>query len=319
MNAASRQRLIRIVAGVAITVFWLVMMFTLVRDRILPERREKALSSQTVDPATLVANWKDYRENMVVRYESPLSHQWIRIGAAMTSVTQTGYGFRAEFRFGVGLQILGMPRNVAISAAADLDSAFNLNSFVIQTGLAGMDFTLAGLATEELLYTQLAQGGEIRRSKFSLDRRISFLEAVRPAATRQFQVKPGNSISIPVVDPVWSMQRGVLEVRVRDAEEINVGGQKVRAYKVESRLNDFVSTSWVDDQGNTLKRQLAGGLTLERASEGQVRASAELDRNPMVIPRLDPKDFANIPAQPLSSLAEKRDTPLSVIRSITRP
>lgn len=305
-----RTGTIRKIVGVGITLFWLVMMFTLVRGRILPERREKELASQSMEPSALTHDWKDLRETMIVRYGDT------RIGSAATSVVRTMSGYAAEVEFGLNMDLLGMPRNIGIQAVAELDRAFDLRRFHIETGLAGFDLALTGMATDEELYVQVKQGQQKRLSRYTLDRKISLLEAVSPLATRKFELKPGNRLVVPVVDPIWSLQRGMLEIRVLDRETITVMGKETQGIRIETRLNEFVSTGWVDEHGNTLKRQLAGGIVMERATEGQARAAGGLSRAALRIPELNPADFKRVPAEPLERLAERKNAPVAILGSI---
>jgi hypothetical protein len=310
MATDRRLKLQRIGIGILITVFWLVMMFTLVRGRILPERRERALAAQSVEPSALTHGWEDVREYMVVRFGDT------RIGSAATSIAQTMAGYRAEVLFGLNMDLLGLQRNVGIRTAADLDRSFDLRQFHIETALAGMELALTGLATDEELYVEVKQGKSISRSRYTLDRQISLLEAVQPLATRSFKLEPGNTLVVPVVDPIWSLERGMLEIRVMNRERITLSTGEVDAIRIETRLNEFVSTSWVDEQGNTLKRQVAGGLVLERASEGQARAAGGLEYQPIRIPPLNMADFKDVPVERLERLAEQKSSPLSILGTI---
>jgi hypothetical protein len=309
---ASSSRLAGIIIGVVITVFWLTMMFSLVRDRILPQRRAEAIAEKSVDPSNLTDHWKDFKEFMIITFNRQ------QIGASYTGIKQVGGesgGYVADFRFGVALQLLGTNRQASIVGKAQLNPSFDLDRFYILANLGALNISVAGKAAENELMIESRQGTDIQRSRIALDRPISFLEAVRPLMTRKFQVKPGNSVAIPVVDPVWSMERGTLQATVGNLERIIVRGRPMDAYRVETRLNDFVSTSWVDKEGNTLKRQLIGDLYLEKSPENLARSASEVINRTVQIPELETKNFASVQLQTLDRISSRKSAPLEVLGS----
>lgn len=300
--------------GFLITAFWLIMMFTLLRDRILPQRQQAALAARTVAPATLTGDWKDSEEFMVVKMGPK------EVGGAITSVRRVIQGqvpaYMAEFRFGVGLNLLGVVRPATIRARAELDSQFDLNRFALIADLSSYKLEVAGLARNEELLVETRQGGRVMRARYRLDRRITLLDAVRPVVGRNFKIRPGNSIALPVVDPIWSMDHGTLQLTVGDPEEITLDGKKVTAYPLKARLNDFTSTSWVDSSGATLRRQLAGSITMEQAPPGRVRSAfAQLDR-PIDVKPVDEADFEGVPITPLKRLSTGGKSPLETLGSL---
>lgn len=310
MKRPNRSRVAYVVLGLAITIFWLGMMFSLVRDKILPQRRAQQIAASAAEPAQLVKQWKDFEEYMIIMYNGQ------NIGAASTAIKKgpgESAGFDADFKFGVNVQILGMQRVASILARAELDESFDLSRFHIVANLGAMDVRVTGVATADQLLVEIKQGERIERTRLALDRRISFLEAVRPLLTRNFTIRPGNSMAIPVVDPVWSMERGTLQATVIEKEEIIVRSQKVQAFRVETRLNEFVSTSWVDESGATLKRQLFNGLFLERATKEHATNKTEALNQQITIPALDTDKFEKLPVQPLDQLSQQNVAPMKVL------
>lgn len=300
--------------GVLITIFWLGMMFTLVKDRILPQRRAAALAAKTVEPETLTDNWKDSEEFMLVKMGDK------EVGGAITRVVRVGRGvsssYKADFRFGMVLNLFGVARQANIQALGELDASYDLTGFKILADLSSYRIEAAGEMIGEELLVEVRQGGKISRHRYKLNRKISMLDAVRPVLARNFEIKPGNTVAIPVIDPVWSMNQGTLQLTVGRPEEILLNGERVQAYPLEMRLNDFVSTSWVDKDGATLRRQMAAGFTMERATRGRVEASAPGLMQPLEVGGIQAGDFAGIPATPLESLKPEGKTPLATLGAL---
>ncbi len=290
------------------------MMFTLLRDRILPQRREASLAAQAVAPSTLTENWKDSEEFMIVKMGGK------EVGGAITSVRRSGTGhipgYTAEFRFAIVLNLFGVQRPATIRARTELNSLFDLDQFAIVADLSSYKFEAAGRTQNDELLMETRQGGKVSRLRYRLDRKITLLDAVRPVVARNFKIEPGNSMALPVVDPIWSMDHGTLQLTVGNPKRIQIDGEEKTAYPLEARLNDFVSTSWVDSDGTTLQRQLAGGLSMEKASPGRVRAaSAELDQ-PIEVAPVIPADFEDLPVTPLKRMSEGGKTPLETLGSL---
>lgn len=296
--------------GAAITVFWLVMMFSLLRDRILPQRRAQELAAASVEPSALVERWQDIEEGAWVRYGGK------EVGSGITRITRMpgeAAGYDVDIRFGLNLGMFDLTRQIQIKGRAELGAKFELSRFHLEGDLQPLRLSVTGEATSEELRVEIRRNGIPSRARYRMDRAISLLDAVRPQALRHFKVEPGASIAVPVADPVWSMELGTLEIRVKDREEIDWEKGRRDAFRVESRLNDMVSTSWVDTSGTVLRRQLVGGFVMDRAEPRMVLVRNPALKEPVEIRALNASDFIKLPLQELKSLTEKKSSPLSVI------
>lgn len=304
----------RTAVGVGITVFWLLMMFSLVREHVLPQRRAEALAARAVDPARLTGQWEDVEEHMVVTFGG------MPVGAASTTVRRIGDPaapeYRADLRVGLEPVVMGLRQTLSIRAAAELDRLFTLRRFRIRLDLADMQIMITGLADDEYLLIETERDGTRSRRKFPLRGAVSLLEAVRPTAMRMLDIRPGASLAVPVVDPVFSMQAGTLEVTVGRAETIKTTDGEQEAFRVEARLNNFVATSWVDSSGTVLRRQLAGGFMLDRTTSAAARALIpELMKDDLPVPSLNPAAFAAIAPEDAASLGNPKEAPLGILGS----
>lgn len=311
-DKSTRFRLMPMFAGVAITVFWLGMMLTLVRDRILPHHRQTVLASESIQPGSLTDNWQDVNEYVVVVSGKR------DIGGGMTSIRRLPGSvprYEVEFRFGINIMLLGVSRPVSMVGRGTLNANYDLESFTIMARLGALDWQISGLAVENELLVEVTEYGKTSRQKLALEKRISFLEAVRPLVTRKLAIKPGTSVSVPVVDPIWSLQRGYMQVTIGNKERVRVRFKDVEAYRVESKLNDLVTVSWIDDQGNTLRRDIAPGLSLERTTKEHAQAISDVMKESIPTHSVDQDAFREIPAQSVDRLADKKMSPLSIFGS----
>ncbi|MCX7717830.1 MAG: hypothetical protein N2111_05410 [Candidatus Sumerlaeaceae bacterium] len=315
-GGAPKTRNLGWLIGTTITVFWLVMMFTLVRQHVLPQRRAEALAARAVDPARLTEHWEDIEEYMLVTFGG------LRVGAAATTVRRIGDPaapeYRADLRVGLEPLVMGLRQSLAIRAAAELDRLFTLRRFRIRLDFTDMQIIVTGFADDDYLLLESERDGRKTRRKIPLRGPVSLLEAVRPAAVRSIEIRPGASLAVPVVDPVLSMQAGTLEITVVRKEPIQTAdaGRVEEAYRVEARLNDFVATSWVDSSGTVLRRQLAGGFMLDRTTSATARSLlSDLMKDDMPIPSLNPAAFAAITPDDALSLGNPKDAPLGILGS----
>lgn len=313
--AAPRVRTwLRPAVGAAITVVWLAVMFSLVRDRILPQQREQRLAAQSMDPANLAADWKDFEEYMLLMYSGK------RAGAALTRVRRaTGPlgGFEAETRFDMTLNILGVDRSIHIAALARLNAGFQLEEFTMAGDVAGTTVRLNGYVHNEELLLSARYGEETRRMRFSLPTAPSLLEAVRPALARELKLEPGAAISVPVVDPLWSTEAGYVEAVVRGLETVNLDGQTTEAFLVESKFQGIVTRQWVSRDGETLRRQLLGPLFMRRTTREHAEAAGNLMKLELRIPPFDEREFADAVESPAGHVPDRRINPFAMLSGLT--
>ncbi|MBX7246375.1 MAG: hypothetical protein K1X53_12835 [Candidatus Sumerlaeaceae bacterium] len=293
-------------AGILITAFWLTMMYTLVKDKILPARRAQELAAITMGPDELLRGWQDVAESMLVTFNGGV------VGSASTSIvktTETLSRYNADFRLGISPSFPIITQNLSIIASGELDERFQVQRFRLKADMAGFKFETVGYSTGDVLYVKTERGETVLKQIFNLDKPLSLLEAVRPAALHSLEIKPGKSVSVPVADPIWSMQLGDMIATVVKAEKVSVAGDELDAFLVETSLGDFVTKSWVDAKGTTLKRQLVGGFYLERAPRDKPMPPVSHQQ----IPKMNVAEFAGIQPKPLGTMADKKSSIWSIL------
>lgn len=286
------------VISIAITLVWLGVMTHLVKNHLLPVAPTTEVVASDAE-LELTRSWTDIEEYMLLRLGNST------VGAFSTTVKMLGrnkeVGFRSDFKLGAQLKVGPLVRAIELKGAGLLDSELNLHRFHLEARVAGLPLSITGLAQGNVLMLRSSGGGEAKLARIALPHQVSLLEAIRPAALREFEIKTGNVLRMPVVDPLFSMQRGVAELVVKDKEKITIGGQESEAFRVESRLNDFVSVSWVDSTGRTLKRQLIGNLTMEVTTEDEAKKHAPVIAQIPAIPPIEAAEFQGIPMEDLGT------------------
>jgi hypothetical protein len=302
--------------GLTILAAWLVFMGHLVFTQVLPQRFEAALASAAIDPAQLLENWSNTSETLVVR------HRNRTIGAAQTTVKklEDESGFRADFRLGIGLNLLGRFRTMSVLGAADLNPEFALVQFHLQVAMDPVRMEITGRVSDNQLFIEVIQGPEMpaHRSRIILDRPLSLMDAVTPLALRSLTIRPGETLAVPVVDPIWSMNHGTMSFRVREPLTLELPGGPQLAFPVETRLQDFQSTLFVDENGRVLRRQILGDYFLDAADGIDNPRFKTVLSSEVSIPELNASDFVNLEALSLRGLDREVQsrTPLGLLRGL---
>ena len=257
-----------------VTVFWIAMMSSLVVHEILPARirAENAL----IEPEVLALQWTDIHE-----------WGWIRrggedLGAMALTLTQNradsprekgqaGYCVvqNTEMTFPIGL--LRQPLEMRLTL--DLTPDFQVSQFVGAIAAPPFDLECAGFVHDDVLYYHLARPNqEPVFGAQRLRRPLSLMAAIRPMITRHFNLHVGETYTINVLDPIApmaiaSMRNGQATVTVAAEETIEVDGEKVETFRLDTTFAGITKSSWVDKRGVTLRRELFQGMVLERGSK----------------------------------------------------
>ena len=304
-----------VVIGTGITALWLGMMTSLIVAHVLPQRREPMMENTVEDPSTLTRRWRDTREFMLLKYGSAI------MGAASTVVQRVDapdVHFVANFRLGATFGFAKLKQAISLKAVGELNSEFELSGFYVESNLAGIAVRVRGETRGNELFLDTDNNGRHSLSRLQLGRRISLLEAVRPALMQKFAIRPGATYVLPVADPTLSMEQGEVEIRILDKVSLVLDGRTMSAYKVEMRLNDFVSYSWVDSAGQTLRRQIVGNLFMDRASETEAKKVSPLLNEELRMPPLDLEQFKKVPSETLDKIGAGKQSPLAVLGNLLK-
>jgi hypothetical protein len=275
----------RIAISTAITAFWLVMMGLLIRNHVLSRRGSS--DAVEVSPDYLTEEWRDYEEWMELRIAGKSD------GVSYTSIRRRPErsGYVACNRIWLDLDVLGGRHTFRLNTAALLDTLFRLERATADVRLDDSQMSFVALSKGTHLYYRWEFEGQTKVGSQKLDKPISLLEAVRPLVARRFELKVGNAYRLPVLDSTWSLREGVAEVRVEAFEPIAIGGKSVEAYRLVTQLGPFSSTTWVNAQGEVLRREFAGSIAMERVEPEKARARFAGIDAPADIPQIEVKDF----------------------------
>ncbi len=252
------------IIGVAITLFWLAMMSTLLKERLLVHSHSSDIMEIT--PVSLAANWQNQEEWMRILYKGN------PVGAAMASIRKraTGDGYLMTSRLTFQSKLFGITKKVSTKASALLDKSFVLRRFAVDVEMAKISWSISGIVRGRHLFYRFKRGANETTGKIELEKPPSLLDAVRSTVGYHIPLKVGKTYRIPVFDPVWSAGGGIAEVRVVKKESLTIGDVNYKTFRVETTLNNITTVSWVSPDGKVLQRRLMPDIIMQAAPESEI-------------------------------------------------
>lgn len=285
--------------GSMVLICWAITMAFLAKNYYLyktpaPEYTSEGLFASV----STVPGWQDIEEYMLIVQTDKDSGARNIIGAAATEIRRiadpvTTATYEATLNLEGKLSPL-LPRAI-VKVSSLLDRNVSLTNFHGMATVGPVSFTATGALANNLLYVITHKPNGISYTKRELKDGISMAEALRPALGTQMEIKPGNQMSAPILDPLSGRYRGTLTIRIEKKEPVIIEGREIKAFRVVSSLGDIRTTMWVDEDGQTLRRQLIGGLAMERTTREKALAQAPSLQETLEIPEVDPADFKDVP------------------------
>lgn len=275
--------------SIGITLFWMAMIASLLFQHILPERRRERAS--LLEPEVLAMQWMDLHDYAWVQHNGRI------VGAMMTRIERIqkpgvdpaeNQGYRATQTAQVRLNLLGLRRDVRFKMALRLTPSFHVDDFAARIASGGLTIDCTGFVQDNALYFAIApKGGQAVYRSLALRQPLSLIEAVRPMVARHFDLAVGQEYHTDVVDPVFGMRKGEVILKVAAREVIEHEGEKISAYRLDQTFEGITKSSWVNDRGITIRRELIQGYTLEKSNKPAVRSRYPDVLEDIEIPEID--------------------------------
>lgn len=235
----------------------------------------------------------------------PAEERWMgifigdqHVGYAVSREAPAADGGRVyEEQSAFGLQAMGNVQNIALAGTAVTgpDGTLRAFDFVLSSP---MTIFAHGEMTGLHLQVDVTQGGTQRRLDFDL-KEPPVLGLTLASQLRGRTLEPGQTFEIPYFDPL-TLTNSRAQVRV-EAPEILPNGES--AWWLVSRVGGMETRRLVDEAGNTLREEEAGGIrTLAMTREEAIA----VDAGP-------PPDLVSRAAVPLEGTIDERH-PLHIVR-----
>lgn len=285
------------VLSIAITLFWLTMMTSLVVKHVLPERQKA--QSTLVEADVLASQWSDIQEWSWVRQNDTT------FGAMMVSITKrTGepkktdeeppiIGYRVVQNAEMQIPLIILKQRIRLKMTLDLNRDFTVSKFVASLQAPPFSLDCAGFVMDNnTLFVRISRNSSdtLYRS-MPLKRPLSLLAAIRPMLTRQFALAVGQNYAMDVINPLSGASMGKATIKVAASEPVVLDGKTYEAFRLDSTYADFTRHSWVTKEGMMLRRELYKNIALERAFRPDVLAKYPELEKPLKMPEFDVEAF----------------------------
>jgi hypothetical protein len=209
-----------------------------------------------------------------------------RIGVYGTELRrrEDGQGYLLEAAARLAIPIFGADVAFGLDARVAMSERFEMRTFQgrIEMGPEGSDRGLAqSLAIEGFvegldLYCRvegppLFVPGGSRTWVLLLDRPVVLADAIIPIVAGGGKLRPGRRWTTEASDPIGGRLAMRVSVEVHERETIRVGDGEAEAFRVVERSGDRQVTSWYTPEGELLRTDLGGGMTLRRADDREAR------------------------------------------------
>ena len=268
--------------GVVITIFWLVMMFTLVKNHLLRER--KAIPVE-ITPSELTLKLKNREEWMLVLFLGK------KAGIHLLKITKEKGEYQVINRLRMRINLLAQTIPISMDSVVYLDNFFILNELGIEISIFSQNFHIHGLMQGIDLYLRWNFSGQENLSRIELDKQVSLYNTVVPIISNQYPLKVGKTYKISAFDPVWQNIGGEVFVHIVSKETITFNNREFDTFKIETSLGSLKTYSYALSNGTVLRQELPYGITLERIGrKNAVQLFPNLLNGP-VLQRMSQKDF----------------------------
>lgn len=313
MTTAARRRKPTWILSVAIVLFWLAMMYTLVKDAIIP--RVAARQILPLDLSKQREGWRDVLETYEIVNREESADGRVRVtsigGARFKAAkTEKPIGFRADFAARVRAKVI-LQVTLKIQVAVQLDDDFNMTDFNVKLEALNMLVTVVGSVAPDnkllarSVITRVIPGVDSDLQPPSvedklvilLDGPVSMIDAVRPIALRGASLEPGLAYSFDVIDPIWQMSRGETVIVVEEHEQINVAGEPYNAARTRTDFGGTSTLAWLErSTGRLLRRQLIPdrSLMMELCAPEKLEKYKDVLEAELPIIQQFPEDFEGV-------------------------
>ncbi len=186
-----------------------------------------------------------------------------KVGYAWSSITNLEEGgYQVDDNLVMNTLLAGMPVQVTTSSRVVVDTDFRFKSFDIDIKSGLYDTRITGVVEDGRIKARRIEGGNTIPMEFSINRDI-YPDLVIKHLLVQRGIRPGDSFSLPVFDPM-SQESLDLVISHEGSEEITVASEKRRLNKIKIMYGEMPTYIWLDENGITWREEGLLGMALER-------------------------------------------------------
>lgn len=243
------------IAGIA---FWLVMAGLLVKRSYFPDVHSLSVSSISEGTSFLGEKWYG------------IYMRGSKIGYMTTTTRPSGVGYLITEWSLMRLNTLGTLQEIKMRTSTQVDQSFGLRFFTFHISSKMVDFRVKGELKGRKLFLTIGTGGEEKQSTLTLKETPYLWTNLRPfLASSGLEV--GKKYRTLLFDPI-TLSNAEMIVEVVGIETLKIDGTERKAFRLKETFMGLEVTSWLDEEGETLKEESPMGLVMIR--EDQRKATA---------------------------------------------
>jgi len=166
--------------------------------------------------------------------------------------------------------------------------------FTMNSGMTTMK--IKGAVTGKRLVLNIETGGQRRSEKVSISHPLYLTPNIKPAILFA-GLEPGKQYRFTVFNPATLSSEDDV-INVESKEHIKIGDGEQTVYKLKETFQGMETTSWITQNGETIKEESALGYVILR--EGMSEAKIRDKRGPVV----DIIDLTMIPSDPIKESSQ---------------
>jgi len=267
-----------------ILIIWVVMLGLLVQRNYLRPASVIALDVVTEEGIKAGEEWFG------------IYQQGRKIGHARTSTLVEGDAYRLAEESEMDVLVLGKVQHVRTVINVYTTKTFLLKyfDFSLRTDASSLD--LKGAVVKDHLVIDIVTAGETRKESFRLKEPIYLSPNIRPAVVR-LGLEPGKRYRFPLFNPA-TMSTEDAFVTVEAKESLKVGDADVAVYRLKESFQGMEATSWVTQEGETIKEESPLGYALLKETP------AEAVKRDKAGPVVDIINLVKIPSKEIANPAK---------------
>ena len=276
------QKLIKL----GVLLVWLVMLFLLIKRTYLQPSTVVALDVITEEGIRTGDDW------------AGIYQQGRKIGYAHTQVQREENTYHITEESELDLLVLGSVQRVKTVINSYTTNNFLLKyfDFTLQSEASSMD--IKGAVIGNKLVLDILTGGQSRKESIVLKDPPYLAPNIKPALIL-LGLEPGKKYRFPLFNPI-SMSMEDASISVESKERIKIGDQEQNVYKLKESFQGMEATSWMTEDGDTIKEDSPLGYVLLKESKAEALKRDKLG------PSVDIISLVMIPTSRIENPAQTR-------------
>ncbi|HET7319948.1 MAG TPA: transglutaminase-like domain-containing protein, partial [Nitrospirota bacterium] len=245
------------IISVLILLFWVTMLGLLVERTYLRPSAVIALDAATEEGVRATDEWFG------------IYQKGAKIGYAYTSIRPEAETYHLREESELDILALGSLQRVKTKINSYTTRNFLLKYFDFSLQSEATSMKIKGAGVGKKLIVDIMTGGQTRTERIPLASPPYLSVNIKPALLLA-GLEPGKTYRFPIFNPA-TMSTEDADITVDSKERIKVGSAEQNVYKLRESFQGMETTSWVNQDGETLKEESALGYILVKEPMAEAR------------------------------------------------